>query len=85
MTPVLTVYMLLCAAGSPRSGRLVSGGAMLQQSTPVPQHLFSPNADSVTSVERSDGPGWRRPMPRVSSMLFDLEVSRWAVLEMKAQ
>ena len=47
---------------------------MLQHSSPAPQHLFSPNADSVTSVERSDGPGWKRPMPRVSSMLFDLEV-----------
>lgn len=49
---------------------------MLQHSSPAPQHLFSPNADSVTSVERTDGPWWKRPMPRVSSMLFDLEVRR---------
>lgn len=45
----------------------------------MPRHFkphFQPDADSVTSVERSEGsgPGWKRPMPRVSSMLFELEL-----------
>ncbi len=47
---------------------------MLQHHTP--QHHPALDADAVSSVERSEGPGWKRPMPRVSSMLFDLEVSK---------
>ncbi len=49
-----------------------AAAAMLEHYMPARQ--FAQDADSVTSVERSDGPGWKRPMPRVSSMLFDLEV-----------
>lgn len=47
---------------------------MLERYMPAPQQRFAADADSVTSVERTEGPGWKRPMPRVSSMLFDLEV-----------
>lgn len=50
-----------------------AAAAMLEHYVPARQ--FAHDADSVTSVERSEGPSWKRAMPRVSSMLFDLEVS----------
>ena len=47
---------------------------MLQRQ--LPQALLEGDpTDSITSATGgSSGPGWKRPMPRVSSMLFDLEV-----------